>query len=196
MTRLFSQTQLFVTTCVAALAMGAGPAGAQTEPQPGSAASAPAHPEPRTPQEPQRNAEALPPDPVSGTVAQIVVTGSFIQSSAENTALPIDVIGGEELVDRGAEIAVGADSTWTLHYELAELRLRDLILAPGFHAVGKLNFQTFAYPLPEQKGMAFLDIETGMHNLRLSGAIPIATWINASIYFHLRQTSAPLASHL
>jgi iron complex outermembrane receptor protein len=54
------------------------------------------------PHEPQRNVEARPLDPVSETIGQeIVVTGSFIQGSAENTTLPIDVIGGEELADRG-----------------------------------------------------------------------------------------------
>jgi hypothetical protein len=54
------------------------------------------------PREPQSNVEARPPDWVTETIGQeIVVIGSFIQGSAENTALPIDVMGGEKLAERG-----------------------------------------------------------------------------------------------
>lgn len=102
MNRVFSRVGLLATTGVAALAMGAAPAWAQTGPQTSPPVGAPAPQEPEMPDEPQRNAEALPLDPVSETNGpEIVVTGSFIRGSAENTALPIDVIGGEEMANRG-----------------------------------------------------------------------------------------------
>lgn len=102
MNRVFPRIELLVTPGVAALAMGAVPAEAQTGPQTSSLVAAAALQEPEMPHEPQRNEEARPLGPVSETIGQeIVVNGSFIQGSAENAALPIDVIGVEELADRG-----------------------------------------------------------------------------------------------
>lgn len=88
---------------------------------------------------------------------------------------PVDISGldiaASYVIDdlMGARVTLGADATWTIKYDLAELRLGNLILSSPFDAVGKLNFQTAAYPLPEWKGTAFVNIETGAHNLRLSG---------------------------
>lgn len=102
MNRVFPRIELLVTPGVAALAMGAVPAETQTGPQTSALVAAPALQEPEMPHEPQRDVEARPLGPVSETIGQeIVVTGSFVQGSAENAALPIDVIGVEELADRG-----------------------------------------------------------------------------------------------
>ena len=42
-------------------------------------------------------------------------------------------------------------------------------LSPAFDAVGKLNYQTVAYPLPEWKGSTYVNLEAGRHNARLTG---------------------------
>lgn len=82
--------------------MGAVPAEAQTGPQKSSLSCCTSPP--RTGNAPRAEAlrgSALP-GPVSETIGQeIVLTGSFIQGSAESAALPIDVVDVEELADRG-----------------------------------------------------------------------------------------------
>jgi len=42
-----------------------------------------------------------------------------------------------------------------------------IVVQPAFDAVGLLNYQTTAYPLPQWKGNAYLDSEFGIHSLRL-----------------------------
>src|SRR3546814_15454937 len=102
MNRVFPRIELLVTPGVAALAMGAVPAEAQTGPQTSSLVAAAALQEPEMPHDPQRNEDAHPLGPVSETIGQeIVVNGSVIQDSAENAALPIDVIGVEDIQERG-----------------------------------------------------------------------------------------------
>jgi iron complex outermembrane receptor protein len=68
----------------------------------------------------------------------------------------------------GARVTVGADATWAMKYDVGALSFGNITLAPAFDAVGKLNFQTVAYPLPEWKGSAYVNIDTGAQNLRLT----------------------------
>ncbi|MDB5696977.1 MAG: TonB-dependent receptor [Sphingomonas bacterium] len=68
----------------------------------------------------------------------------------------------------GARVTVGADATWSLNYDIGALSLGNLPLSPAFDAVGKLNFQTVAYPLPEWKGTAYVNIDAGRQNLRVT----------------------------
>ncbi len=41
-----------------------------------------------------------------GTVEEVVVTGSFIRGTPEDAALPVDVIGAEELSKRGSTTTI------------------------------------------------------------------------------------------
>lgn len=68
----------------------------------------------------------------------------------------------------GMRVTLGADATWTMQYDVSELRLGNLQLAPQFDTVGKLNFQTVAYPLPEWRGNAYINLETENQNLRIA----------------------------
>lgn len=69
----------------------------------------------------------------------------------------------------GARVTIGGDATWTTKYDVGSTSLGELVLAPAFDAVGNLNFQTVAYPLPEWKGSVFVNLAAGPHNLRISG---------------------------
>jgi iron complex outermembrane receptor protein len=64
-------------------------------------------------------------------------------------------------------ITVGLDVTDVLKYDIGALSLNGVSVQPAFDAVGKLNYQTTAYPLPKWKGLAFADYSfLGIHNLR------------------------------
>lgn len=68
----------------------------------------------------------------------------------------------------GMRVTVGADATWSLNYDVGALSFGNVPLAGAFDAVGKLNYQTVAYPLPEWKGQAYLNLSAGPQNLRLT----------------------------
>lgn len=68
----------------------------------------------------------------------------------------------------GGDLKVGLDATYTLKYEIDALSIGGVVVAQGFDAVGKLNFQTTAYPLPQYKGTLYGLYETGGHSVRLA----------------------------
>ena len=61
----------------------------------------------------------------------------------------------------------GFNGTYVIEYEVDDVTVEGILVQPAFDAVGKLNFQTTAYPLPQWKGFAYLQGETGPHSLRL-----------------------------
>ena len=54
-----------------------------------------------------------------------------------------------------------------IEYKTSDVFVEGILVQPGFNAVGLLNYQTTAYPLPEWKGNAYLQGELGDHSLRL-----------------------------
>lgn len=61
----------------------------------------------------------------------------------------------------------GVNGTYVIEYQVDDVTVEGVLVQPAFDAVGKLNFQTTAYPLPQWKGFAYLQGETGPHSLRL-----------------------------
>jgi iron complex outermembrane recepter protein len=61
----------------------------------------------------------------------------------------------------------GVNGTYVIEYQVDDVSVEGVLVQPAFDAVGQLNFQTTAYPLPQWKGFAFLQGETGPHSLRL-----------------------------
>ncbi len=68
----------------------------------------------------------------------------------------------------GGDLKIGVDATYTLKYEIDALSISGVPIASAFDAVGKLNFQTTAYPLPQYKGTLYGLYERGGHSLRLA----------------------------
>ncbi len=64
-------------------------------------------------------------------------------------------------------VEAGVNGTYVIDYKVDDVTVEGILVQPAFDAVGKLNFQTTAYPLPQWKGFAFLQGETGPHSLRL-----------------------------
>jgi iron complex outermembrane receptor protein len=64
-------------------------------------------------------------------------------------------------------VEAGVNGTYVIDYQVDDVTVEGIVVQPAFDAVGKLNFQTTAYPLPQWKGFAYLQGETGPHSLRL-----------------------------
>ncbi len=64
-------------------------------------------------------------------------------------------------------LEAGVNGTYVIDYKTDDVTVEGIVVQPAFDAVGKLNFQTTAYPLPQWKGFAYLQGVTGPHSLRL-----------------------------
>lgn len=71
--------------------------------------------------------------------------------------------------DFGGDLGLeaGVNGTYVIDYKTNDIFVEGVLVQPAFDAVGLLNFQTSAYPLPQWKGFAYLQGETGPHSLRL-----------------------------
>lgn len=65
-------------------------------------------------------------------------------------------------------LTLGATATHTLGFEFDPFVIDGIIPVAGLDAVGKLNFGTLAYPLPETKGTAYVNYQKGPVNARWS----------------------------
>ncbi|WP_165271679.1 TonB-dependent receptor domain-containing protein [Pelagerythrobacter rhizovicinus] len=63
---------------------------------------------------------------------------------------------------------VGVTGSYVIDFETNDFFIGDDLVQPGFSAVGKLNYQTTAYPLPEIKLNGYLDAGWDRHNARLT----------------------------
>jgi iron complex outermembrane receptor protein len=63
-------------------------------------------------------------------------------------------------------LALGINATRILSYEVDSTVVAGTIVSAAFDAVGFLNYQTTAIPLPQWKGNAFVEYSAGSHNLR------------------------------
>ena len=71
-------------------------------------------------------------------------------------------------MDMGSgSVTAGVAGTYVLNYKTDSVTVEGIVVQPAFDAVGLLNYQTTAYPLPQWKGNAYLQGEFGDHSLRL-----------------------------
>ncbi|GBF57548.1 colicin I receptor [Candidatus Phycosocius bacilliformis] len=103
-------------------------------------------------------------------------------NSANISRLNTTVINGSPLLTDGIDVSIdymfenvmggdlklGLDATYTMSYDIDALFIGGVKVAEPLDAVGKLNFQTTAYPLPQYKGTLYGLYETGGHSLRLA----------------------------
>lgn len=66
----------------------------------------------------------------------------------------------------GGDLTFGLDATYVHKYQVDPMQIAGLPLAQGFDAVGRLNYQTVAFPLPRYRGSAYLEYQRGDQNLR------------------------------
>ncbi|MDP3175760.1 MAG: hypothetical protein Q8M88_15120, partial [Phenylobacterium sp.] len=79
----------------------------------------------------------------------------------------VDVTGELSFQDiYGGDLTFGSQITWTHKYTVAEVVLQGVTVA-GFEAVGKYNYNTGFYAMPEWRGNFYAEFETGPHNIRV-----------------------------
>lgn len=90
------------------------------------------------------------------------VNGAEVQTSG------IDILADYSFDTDIGTITIGGSMTYVLEYQTGDTAVEGITVAQGFDAVGKLNYQTTAYPLPQWKGNLFFEWNNGPHNLRVT----------------------------
>lgn len=88
-------------------------------------------------------------------------------NSADVTTSGIDFSASYEIPVGTGSVTAGVSGTYVINYKTSDVVVEGIVVQPAFDAVGLLNYQTTAYPLPQWKGNAYLDSEFGIHSLRL-----------------------------
>jgi iron complex outermembrane receptor protein len=97
----------------------------------------------------------------------------------------IDALAEYRFGDLGfAEVTVGGSLTYVREYKVGQTIVEGVPVAQPFDAVGFLNYQTTAYPLPQWKGEAHVELSRGGHTLR---------WTTRYIDSYVDQRTAPFA---
>jgi iron complex outermembrane receptor protein len=101
------------------------------------------------------------------TTANLARVKTFTVNGAEVKTSGIDLLADYRIEDVfGGSLTVGTSATYVLEYVIGDTTVEGIMVAPGFDAVGLLNFQTNAYPLPQLKGNLFFEWNSGAHNAR------------------------------
>lgn len=66
----------------------------------------------------------------------------------------------------GGDLSIGGNATYISEYKVAAQTVEGVVVSPAFDAVGQLNYQTIAVPIPQWKGDVFAEWTMGPHNLR------------------------------
>lgn len=88
-------------------------------------------------------------------------------NSADVTTSGIDFNASYEMPVGSGSVTAGFAGTYVIDYKTDEVVVEGVTVQPAFDAVGLLNYQTTAYPLPKWKGNAYLQGDFGDHSLRL-----------------------------
>lgn len=91
-----------------------------------------------------------------------IVNGAAIRTSGIDFQAAYQMPFGD-----GNSVTAGVAGTYVIEYKTSDVTVEGILVQPAFDAVGLLNYQTTAYPLPEWKGNAYLQGEFGNHSLRL-----------------------------
>ena len=91
---------------------------------------------------------------------------TFVVNSADVQTSGIDFQASARDTFGELELESGFSGTYVIEYKVDDVTVEGVLVQPAFDAVGKLNFQTTAYPLPEWKGNVYLQGEYGPHSLR------------------------------
>ncbi|WP_232308141.1 TonB-dependent receptor domain-containing protein [Tsuneonella dongtanensis] len=106
---------------------------------------------------------------VARTLGEVTAINTLYRNGPGLTTSGIDFLANYK-GEFGAEGSYGAGVTasYALDYKTNDFFIGTTLIQPGFSAVGKLNFQTTAYPLPEWKVTSYAELGWGRHNARLT----------------------------
>ncbi|MDP2259417.1 MAG: TonB-dependent receptor [Caulobacter sp.] len=89
------------------------------------------------------------------------VNGAAVKTSG------VDLIADYRFDDVfGGSLTIGTTATYVIEYTTDDTFVEGFLVSPGFDAVGLLNYQTTAYPLPQKKGNLYFEWNSGQHNAR------------------------------
>ena len=88
-------------------------------------------------------------------------------NSADVSTSGIDFSASYQLGVGTGSVTAGFAGTYVIDYKTSDVTVEGIVVQPAFDAVGLLNYQTTAYPLPQWKGNAFLEGDFGNHSLRV-----------------------------
>lgn len=134
------------------------------------------------------NAQKTGTDPVncSSSLAFLVTFSNNLCVQGMTTGLDIsrvrsDIVNGPDVTIRGLDFAlnydldagfgvvsVGGNATWTLKYKIDDFSINNVLVAPGYDAVGFGNYFRDPGTLPEWRANAYVNVATGGLNLRYS----------------------------
>ena len=87
-------------------------------------------------------------------------------NSADVTTSGLDFQAQYKFDVGSLDFAIGGTGTYVIDYRVRDVTVEGVVVQPAFNAVGKLNFQTTAYPLPPIKFNAYLQGDLGIHSAR------------------------------
>ena len=81
----------------------------------------------------------------------------------------IDILGTFDVDDFvGGKLQIGGSFTYVHKYQVAGTQVEGVTVSRPFNGVGKLNYQTQIYPIPEWKGQFYLEYNRDVHTARLT----------------------------
>lgn len=95
---------------------------------------------------------------------QRLATYAFNSTSVSTSGLDGEI--SHEWGLGGGDLQLGAAGSYVIAYKVGDVSVEGVPVQPAFNAVGLLNFQTTAYPLPRAKGQAWLQWRGQAHSLR------------------------------
>lgn len=102
----------------------------------------------------------------AGTISRIAtynINGAPIETSGLDLQAQYtfnDVLGGD--------LSIGGGGSYVLEYNVGAVTVEGIVVQQAFDAVGKLNYQTSVYPIPQWKGNAYVEWGNDTHNLRVT----------------------------
>ncbi|HRD44974.1 MAG TPA: TonB-dependent receptor [Caulobacter sp.] len=121
------------------------------------------------------------------TVANIARLQTNTVNGADVQTSGIDLLADYTFDDVfGGTLNVGISATYVIEYVTDDTFVDTTLVAAGFDAVGQLNYQTTAYPLPQKKGNVYFEWNSGAHNAR---------WTIRYVDGYRDQRTAPFATN-
>lgn len=101
------------------------------------------------------------------SVSNVQRLATYAFNSAAVTTSGLDLSASYDHDLGTAQVQVGAAGSYVFTYRIGEQVVAGVPVQGAFNAVGLLNYQTTAYPLPRWKGQAWAGARLGDHLLRL-----------------------------
>lgn len=101
------------------------------------------------------------------SVSNVQRMATYAFNSADVTTSGLDLSASHDWDLGAADVQLGASGSYVFKYHIADQVVAGVPVQAAFNAVGLLNFQTTAYPLPRWKGQAWAGARLGDHLLRL-----------------------------